>query len=203
MGCVLGILNEIQQMMGKLQCEPENFTGRIIFMSMFKDIVWDAKGNDELCVNSSKTSKEYADKFPRGHRSFLGPGSEKKWYGTHDGKPDVSWNRTAEKMLQNFAGSGHSIFRCTSALERGQLRSKAGAKTAIHFNGCNEDIELLLRTAISANQHSVYGAVADLCNGLPEGVRASGNPMQLINCKRWRFLLTFLMRKILPMHSNR
>ena len=51
----VGILNEIQQMMGKSQCEPENFTGRIIFMSMFNDIVRDAKGNDELCVNNSKT----------------------------------------------------------------------------------------------------------------------------------------------------
>ena len=39
----VGILNEIRQMMGKLQCEPENFMGRIMFMSMFKDIVWDGK----------------------------------------------------------------------------------------------------------------------------------------------------------------
>ena len=74
-------------MMGELQCEPENFTGRIIFMSMFNDIVWDAKGNDELCVNNSKTSKECAERLPRGRWSFLGLGSEKKWYGTHDGKP--------------------------------------------------------------------------------------------------------------------
>ena len=35
----MGILEEFQQMMGKLQCEPENFTGRISFMSMFNDIV--------------------------------------------------------------------------------------------------------------------------------------------------------------------
>ena len=41
----MGILNQIQQMIGELQCEPENFTGRIIFMSMFNDIVWDAKRN--------------------------------------------------------------------------------------------------------------------------------------------------------------
>ena len=33
------IPNETQQMMGKLLCEPENFTGRIILMSMFNDIV--------------------------------------------------------------------------------------------------------------------------------------------------------------------
>ena len=41
--------NQIQQMMRELQCEPENFTGRIIFTSMKNDIVLDTKGNDELC----------------------------------------------------------------------------------------------------------------------------------------------------------
>ena len=35
----MGILNHIQLMMGELQCEPENFTGWIIFMSIFNDIV--------------------------------------------------------------------------------------------------------------------------------------------------------------------
>ena len=41
------------------------------------------------------------------------------------------------KMLQNFAGSGHPIFRCTSALERGELRSKGGGMTSIHLKGGN------------------------------------------------------------------
>ena len=35
----VAILIQIQQMMRELQCEPENFTGRILFMSMFNDIV--------------------------------------------------------------------------------------------------------------------------------------------------------------------
>ena len=48
--------------------------------------------NDELCVNNSKTIKEYAERFARGHSSFPGPGSEKKWYGTCECKPDESWN---------------------------------------------------------------------------------------------------------------
>ena len=50
-------------------------------MSMFNDIGWDVKGNDELCINNSKTIKEYAERFSRGHWSLLGFGSEKKWYG--------------------------------------------------------------------------------------------------------------------------
>ena len=33
---------------------------------------------------------------------------------------------------------------------------------SIHFNGSDETIELVLRTMISLNQISVYGAVADM-----------------------------------------
>ena len=44
----------------------------------------------------------------------------------------------------------------------------------IHLNGRHEVIELLLRTVISANQLSGYGAIADLCNNLPNDLRALG-----------------------------
>ena len=40
---------------------------------------------------------------------------KKKWYGTYEGMPSGSWNRTAEKMLLNLAGSGHPILCCTRA----------------------------------------------------------------------------------------
>ena len=109
--------------------------------------------------------------------SFLEPGSEKKRNGTYDCKPDGSWNRTAEKMLQNFAGSGHPIFRCTSVFERGELRSKGGGQTSIHFNGSTQNIELLLQMVISVNQLSLYGAVADMIAELPVGQRAVGKPI--------------------------
>ena len=31
----------------------------------------------------------------------------------------------------------------------------------MHFNGCEETVELVLRAVISVNQFSIYGAVAD------------------------------------------
>ena len=77
-------------------------------------------------------------------------------------KRDGSWNRTAEKMLQNFAISGHLVFRGTNALERGEFRSKGSGKKSIHFNGSTKNIKLLLQSVISVNQLSLYGAVADL-----------------------------------------
>ena len=46
-------------------------------MSMFNNFGWDAKGNDELCVNNSKTVEECAERLLRGDWSFLGPGSER------------------------------------------------------------------------------------------------------------------------------
>ena len=70
--------------------------------------------------------------------------------------------------MVNFSESGHTIFRASSAFGRGELRSKVGGKKAIHFNDGDENIELLLRTVISVNQLSIYGALADLCKELNE-----------------------------------
>ena len=42
--------------------EPENFTNKIIFISMFNDIV-DVKSNDEICENISKTIQQHARRF--------------------------------------------------------------------------------------------------------------------------------------------
>ena len=79
-------------------------------------------------------------------------------------------------MIQNFQRSGHLVFRGTSALERGELRSKESGKKSIHFNGSTENIELLLQTVISVNQVSFHGAVANMIEELPVGHRAPEKP---------------------------
>ena len=109
------------------------FTDRIIFVSMYNDIERWAEGNKERCEHNSQTVANYARRFLRGHWSFLEPWSEEKWYGTYSNRPDGSWNQSAENVMANFSGSGHPIFRATSAFERGPLRSKAGGKKSIHF----------------------------------------------------------------------
>ena len=75
-------------------------------------------------------------------------------------------------MLLNFAGSGHPRFRGTSALERGELRSKVSGKKSIHFSGSTQYNELLFDTVISVNQFSIYGAVTDMIVKSPVGQRA-------------------------------
>ena len=48
----LGLLEKIQSAVKDLQCKPEHFRGRIIFMSMYNDIERKAKGNKEQCEYS-------------------------------------------------------------------------------------------------------------------------------------------------------
>ena len=58
-------------------------------------------------------------------------------------------------MMLNFAESGHPVFRATSPLGRGELKSKGGGKKTIHYNGSEENVELIPRTIISANELSI------------------------------------------------
>ena len=124
-----------------------------------------------------KRVEEYARRFPRGHWSFLGSGSEKKWYATYNCKPNGSWDRTAEKMMQRVQRSSHPIFRCISALVRGHLRSKGGVRTTIHFTASDDNVHLLLK--IFVNQLRLHGAVAGLIKELPVDQRAPGKPVAL------------------------
>ena len=66
-------------------------------------------------------------------------------------------------MKLKFAESGHPVFRATSPLSRGQLKSKGGGKLSIHHCADQETITAVFRTITSVNQLSLYGAVAEMC----------------------------------------
>ena len=105
----------------------------------------------------------FAKRFPAGRWSFLGPGSETKWYSTDNERLGGEWDRVAELMMIKFRESGHPVFRATSSLSRGTLKSKGGGKLSIHFCADGVTIESVFRTIISVNQLSINGAVSDLC----------------------------------------
>ena len=105
----------------------------------------------------------YLQKFQAERWSFLGPGSEKKWYSTCIDRPQGEWDYVAASMMIRFGESGHRVFRVTSPLFRGTLKSKGGGQFSIHFCVDGETIETVFRTMISVNQLSIYGAVSDLC----------------------------------------
>ena len=160
----LQLCNKIQELLSRLSVEPEKFTGRTIFMSMFNDISWRSEDNEQECNANADLVSIYARKFPPRRWSFLGPGTEKKWYSTYIDRPQGEWDRVAESMTIRFGESGHPVFRATSPLSRGTLKSKGGGKISIHFCADGDTIETVLHTIISANQLSIYRAVSDLCS---------------------------------------
>ena len=93
----------------------------------------DQEGNSEKCISDSEQIKFYAERFSQGHWTFLGPGDEKKWFGTLSFKPDGKWDSAASSMVQRFAETYHPIFKGISALSRGILKRKQNRDT-IHFN---------------------------------------------------------------------
>ena len=114
----LHLVEEVQKFMNKM-CDPEQFQGRTIIMSMFNDIIRRIKENEKECT-TCVICKEY---FQHNTLSFLGPGSENKWHSTHDSKPQKEWDRVTESMMIKFGESGYPVFRATShCLEE---RSKA------------------------------------------------------------------------------
>ena len=72
------------------------------------------------------------------------------------------------------------FFEVSSALERGDFESKREGMKSIHLNGCDETIELILRTVIS-----VDGAAADMCGDFAWEVsrnsKGTGKPEALEN----------------------
>ena len=159
----LQLNEEVKSLLCRLGETPENFKGRILFMSMFKDVSCGTKDNEEESLANARFVSLYARRFGKRQWSFISPGSEKKWYSIKEDSPQGIWDKIAERMLLEFAESGCPIFRAAIPLSRGQLESKGHGKLSIHFAADQETIETIFRIIVSAKQLSLYGAVAKIC----------------------------------------
>ena len=171
----LQLCDKINDLLSNLGQTPATFTGRILFMSMFNDISCDRKDNKDECLRNAESVKVFARRFGIGQWSFIGPGSEKKWYSSEN-SPQGAWDNIAEQMLLEFAESGHPIFRATTPLSRGNLKSKGRGKLSIHFAADQDTIDTIYRIILSVNQLSVYGAVAAVCEEFEGHQDRSGEP---------------------------
>ena len=133
------------------------------------------KGNKDECLANARVVKVLARRFGVGQWSFIGPGSEKKWY-LSENSPQGDWDHIADEMLLEFAESGHPIFRATTPLSRCILKSKGHGKLSIHFTADYPTNETVFRIIISANQLSIYGAVATFCEEFETHQDGSGEP---------------------------
>ena len=132
-------------------------------MSMFNDISWGSKDNERECESNTNLVSLYAKRFGAGQWSFLGPGSQKKWSSISEDSPQGEWDQIAELMMLKFGESTHPVFRSTSPLSRGVLKSKGGGKLSTHCCADPGTIETVFRTIISVNQLCLPGAVAEMC----------------------------------------
>ena len=74
----LQLSEEVKFLLLRLGETPENFTGRILFMSIFNDTSCGAKDNEKECQSNARLVSQNARRFGTGQWSFIGPGSEKK-----------------------------------------------------------------------------------------------------------------------------
>ena len=98
----------------------------------------------QSCVSMPRCStlvSLYAKRFGAGQWSFLGHGSEKKWYSVSEDSPQGEWDKIAELMMLTFGESTHPVFRSTSPLSRQVLKSKGGGKLSIHYCADSATIE--------------------------------------------------------------
>ena len=76
-----------------------------------------------------------------------------------------------------FAESGCPIFRATTPFSRGQLKSKGHGKLSIHCAADQETIEPIFRIIVSANQLSLHGTIAEICEEYESFHERTGRPV--------------------------
>ena len=73
----LQLSDQVKSLLYRLGETPENFTGRILFMSLFNDISCGTKDNEQECFANAKLVALYARRFGKGQWSVIGLVSEK------------------------------------------------------------------------------------------------------------------------------
>ena len=100
---------------------------------MFNDIFCDRYDNKDECLRNANIVKTFAgeQKAGIGQWSFIGPGSEKKWYPSEN-SPQGAWDHIAEDMLLQFAESripsGSPCRSYSIRTETAQLKSQANVR---------------------------------------------------------------------------
>ena len=171
----LQLYGKVKDLLSRSGETPDNFTGIILFMSMFNDISCGTKDNERECLAHAEVV------------SFV---CKKVWYRTMV----IHWSRFRKEVVfyerghkesgtisrkrccWNSQKAGCPIFRATTPLSRGQLRSKGHGKLSIHFAATQAKIETVFRIIVSANQLSLYGAVAEMCEEYESYHDRTGRP---------------------------
>ena len=75
-------------------------------MSMFNDISYGTRDNEQECLANANLVYLFAKRFGKGQWSFIGPGSEKKWYSIKE----LMWSQWSSSGISSQDSS-----HCSSA----------------------------------------------------------------------------------------
>ena len=127
----LQLCDKINDLLSNLGQTPATFTGRIPFMSMFNDISCDRTDNKDECLRNAESVKIYARRFGIGQWSFVGPGSEKKWYSSE---------KQSTRSLGQYCGANvvgicrkwTSYLPCNDSIVQGYSQEQRARKNCLY-----------------------------------------------------------------------
>ena len=87
-------------------------------MSMVNDISCDRRDNKDECLRNAESVKVFARRFGIGQWSFIGPGSEKKWYSSEN-SPQGAWGQHCGANVAGICRKRVSYFPCNDSIVQG------------------------------------------------------------------------------------
>ena len=99
----LQLSQQVKSLLLRFNERPQIFTGRIIFMSIFNGISCGSRDNETACESSALLVSLNANRLSAGQWSFFWLGSEKKWFFTHECRPQGERDNMVERMMLEFA----------------------------------------------------------------------------------------------------
>ena len=160
---MLQLSEEVKRLLLKVDETPENFTGRITFMSYSMTFLVERKTmkkNVWQMPNSYICAREDLEK-DNGHSLVL---VLKRSGIVSVRSPHGIWDNMAERMLLESADSGCPVFRSTTPLSRGQPKSKGHGKLWIHYAAYLETIETFSHNCFCKPAQSLRSSRRDMSN---------------------------------------
>ena len=98
-----------------------------------------SRNNKVECESNANLVSLYARRFGARQWSFLGPGSEKKWYSISEDSPQGEWDKMAELMIFKNRRKRTSSLPCHKTIV--QRSAQKQRRLSIHYCADLETIE--------------------------------------------------------------
>ena len=173
----LQLCGKVKRLLFRSDETPENFTGTIIFMSMFNDISCGTRDNEQECLANARLVSLYARRFGKGQWSFIGPGSEKKVVLYQRRQSTRNLGQNCRKDAVGICWKRMSSFPCYEPSVQRSTQKQRTWKTFVTLCSRFGTVETIFRIIVSVNQLSLYGAVAEMCEEYESLHDRSGQPV--------------------------